>query len=59
MLRVRGFTARIERDGEALTASASECEGVVTVWIENKSKSGQWETGLQRLLQRGCVGSCC
>ena len=39
-LRVRRFTVRIEKDGETLTASASECEGVVTVWIENKSKSG-------------------
>jgi hypothetical protein len=40
MLRARGFTVPIEKDGEALTASASECEGVVTVWIENRSKSG-------------------
>jgi hypothetical protein len=40
MLRVRGFTVGIERDGEAPTGSASECEGAVTVWIENKSKSG-------------------
>src|ERR1700709_2116919 len=38
MLRVRGFTVRVEKDG--VTASASECEGVVTVWIENNSKSG-------------------
>jgi hypothetical protein len=40
MLRVRGFNVCVEKDGKAFTASASECEGVVTVWIENNSKSG-------------------
>jgi hypothetical protein len=40
MLRVRGFTVRVERDGEAFTASASLCDGLVTVWIENSSKRG-------------------
>ena len=44
MLRVRGFTVRVEKDGEDFTASASECEGVVTVWIENNSKCGPVRT---------------
>jgi hypothetical protein len=43
MLRIRGFSVRVEKDGEAFTASASECDGVVTVWIENSSKSGPVE----------------
>jgi hypothetical protein len=38
MLRVRGFSVRVENDGETFTASASLCDGVVIVWIENASK---------------------
>jgi hypothetical protein len=39
MLRVRGFTVRVEKDGEAFTASASLCDGMVTVWTEKGGKT--------------------